>query len=423
MSSAAELFEPGEYLDTRRPGYFSICGRPEGIWRQTSYELSNLPAVVNGVNPFIDTWITQAVFNGPNRRAVNLRDVGLLFADLDTYHRPDLARMIPEAQASRLCAFCSAEGIPEPSIVLYSGRGLQAKWLLTSALGPAALMEWEAAERALVRLLESFAADQAAKDVSRVLRLDRTTNTKSGERVRVVHVTGGTENCPARYDFTELWALLGAQEIQSSPREERRKAADRASSALSSRLILSLPQETALRRLNWCRLYDLRDLCAMRGGAREGWRELALFWCLNFLLRAAPGKACDLWKEAETLAAQIAPGERFYRDSDLSTLYRKAQSVSNGEGVTYNGRTYPALYTPRNQTLLDVFRITPAEERGLRTIISQAEQVRRQREKRRAAGIRPRQEYEADSLSRLRPWEELGMSRAWWYRTVRKAGE
>ena len=92
MSSAQELFEPGEYLDcTRREGYFTICGTPEGKWREAHHELRFLPAVVNGVNPFIDTWITQAVFNGRNRRAVNVRDVGLLFADLDTYHRPDLA--------------------------------------------------------------------------------------------------------------------------------------------------------------------------------------------------------------------------------------------------------------------------------------------------------------------------------------------
>jgi hypothetical protein len=36
--------------------------------------------------------------------------------------------------------------------------------------------------------------------------------------------------------------------------------------------------------------------------------------------------------------------------------------------------------------------------------------------KRRARGVRPRAEYEANSLSSTKPWEELGMSRRTWYR-------
>ena len=35
---------------------------------------------------------------------------------------------------------------------------------------------------------------------------------------------------------------------------------------------------------------------------------------------------------------------------------------------------------------------------------------------RRSRGAKPREEYEANSLSRTKPWEQLGMSRAKWYR-------
>src|SRR5262249_19038324 len=41
--------------------------------------------------------------------------------------------------------------------------------------------------------------------------------------------------------------------------------------------------------------------------------------------------------------------------------------------------------------------------------------VKRQ-QRRRAAGIRPRHEYEANSLSKTQPWKELGMSRRTWER-------
>jgi hypothetical protein len=41
--------------------------------------------------------------------------------------------------------------------------------------------------------------------------------------------------------------------------------------------------------------------------------------------------------------------------------------------------------------------------------------------KRRAAGTKPRAEYEASSLGKSRPWEALGISRATWFRRFRKA--
>ena len=398
-----ELFEPGEYLDQRGPGYFSILAKPSGRAKQSSYELQHLSTVVKAANPRIDTWITQCVFNRANRRAVNVESVGLLFADLDTYHSPTLTQKTPEEQAELLVAFCAEEGIPAPSIVLFSGRGLQAKWLLTEALGPLSIPDWKAAELALVRLLEPLCADQAAKDVSRVLRLDRTVNTKSGEVCRIVWTASGVETVLARYDFTELAENLTARfpERAESKRSERK---------VSTRVV-RFPSRFSLSKLNWYRLYDLRSLWVMRGGVPIGFREITLFWELNFLLRAEPGKVSDLWKEAEALAAQIDPHSGWYQQSDLSTLYRKAREARAGATVEYQGRTYPPLYTPRNQTLIDLFRITPEEERQLRTIISSAERNRRRREKRWAEGTKP-QPYRSS-----KPWEDEGISRATWYRT------
>jgi len=163
--------------------------------------------------------------------------------------------------------------------------------------------------------------------------------------------------------------------------------------------------------LNWFRLYDLRDLWKVRGGVPEGYRELTLFWELNFLLRAEPGKVSDLWKEAEALAGQIDPQGGWYSRSDLSTLYRKAREARNGQVVEYQGRTYPPLYTPRNDTLITLFRITPEEEQKLRTIISSAERDRRRAERRWAEGVKPRTIFGEGP----RPWELEGISRAWWY--------
>ena len=396
-----ELFEPGEYIPTTGPGFFSILAKPSGKAQQDSYELEHLPEVVKAADPAVDTWLTQAVFNQPNRRAVNMHSVGLLFVDLDTYHVKGLAGKSPEDQAQLLALFCNQEGIPAPSIVLFSGRGLQAKWILTEALGARELYEWNRAQFFLVNLLEAFAADKAARDISRVLRLDQTTNTKSGQTCRIVFTSSGVDTILARYDFTELYENLTGRE--RDPEQPKPQTTEKAR-------ILPFRSEFTFKRLNWFRLYDLRDLWKLRGGVPVGWRETTLFWELNFLLRAEPGKVSDAWREAEALASQIDPAGGWYHHSDLSTLYGKAKASLAGETVEYNGREYPPLYTPRNQTLLDLFSITPDEERHLRTIISQAEKYRRRMERRRAAGIKPRVDRSD------KPWEQLGISRAWWYR-------
>jgi hypothetical protein len=39
-----------------------------------------------------------------------------------------------------------------------------------------------------------------------------------------------------------------------------------------------------------------------------------------------------------------------------------------------------------------------------------------QRERRRSKGVKPRHEYEANSLSATKPWQQLGISRSSWYR-------
>ena len=279
------------------PRRFHLAALPEGRWQQRSYGVEHLATVVNGVNPFIDSYITQAVFDRAGTSIVDVRDTAVLFADLDCHNRADLRGKTPEELAALLCAFCAHEGIPAPSVVMFSGRGLQAKWLLTSAVPRVDLHLWNQAERALVRLLAPFAADQAVTNINRVLRLDHTVNTKSGEMARVVHVTGGVEGCPVRYDFAELRLQLCGEIVAQAPREDRDGAEGR---------VLALPSGLTTQRLNWTRMEDIRTLWRARGGVPVGMRELTLFWELNFLLLAQPGRPVDIWNAAEGLAREIS---------------------------------------------------------------------------------------------------------------------
>ena len=348
--------EAGCYHDTARQGFFSLLmatGEGSGK-KQDSYRLSQMPVVLSMLDHSRDTWLSQAEFIKPNRRVVNLARIGLLFADLDTYREPWAQGRSPEQLAAAVMFRCYDEGVPPPSILVFSGRGVQAKWLLDGTLPRQALPRWNACQRYLIDRLAGLGADPAAKDASRVLRLVNTVNSKSGEVCRVIHVEQGPDGEPIRYNFEYLAEALlpvARWDIEA----DRKARADR-------RQFKLLPggQTGNLRTLNgrqlaWDRLEDLRTLA----------RELDPRWN--------------------------------YRSAELMTLYAKAKAHEAGEKVEFGGKQFAPLYTPKNDTLISLFHITDDEQRKLRTLISRdmAAERHSEREKarRRAAGAVDRASY------------------------------
>ncbi|MBD4685258.1 replication protein, partial [Xanthomonas citri pv. citri] len=107
---------------TGRTGFFSLLVAHGDDKRQASHKLTDMPAVLGLIDTGRDTWMTQAEFMRPNRRVVNLLRIGLLFADIDTYRQPWAAGRTPEQLAAAILYHCAQEGIPTPSLLVYSGR-------------------------------------------------------------------------------------------------------------------------------------------------------------------------------------------------------------------------------------------------------------------------------------------------------------
>lgn len=409
------------FHDIGNHGFFSILVDVHGVKRQSSHRLIEMPTVLNLIDKRRDTWISQAEFTSPNRRVVNLARIGLLFADLDTYRMDWAVGRSPEQLADSVLYHCHQEGIPTPSMLIFSGRGIQAKWLLDGTLPRAALPRWNACQRYLIDRLKPVGADVGAKDASRVLRLVETVNSKSSQICRVVHVENGADGQPVRYNFEYLAEMLLPVarwdiEKQKEQRDERkeRKQLKLIDGGKSDNL-----RGFSGRQLAWHRLEDLRTLMSLRGGVAEGDRMRHLHWQLNFLLLSGATNSRLMYHEAATLARAIDDGWG-YNCKELMTLYSKAKQFEAGEKVSFGDKEYPALYTPRNDTLINLFEITDDEQRKLKTIISKGMALERDKDRkqaaRRAAGAVDRETYERQSLSRQKPWEALGMSRASWYR-------
>lgn len=383
--------EAGCYLNSRHGGFFSVLANVNGNKRQSSHRLSELPQVLELIKPNQDTWITQAEFFRPNRRVVNLASIGQLFTDLDTYNQPWAKGRNPQQLAECVKFFINEAGLPPPSIIVFSGRGLQVKWLLTSALPRQALPRWNAVQSKLIELLEEAGADRNARDASRVLRVVQTINSKSGEICRVLDVKNGIDGEPIRYNFELLAENLlpfGRGQLEESRKNPKLKIH-------KGGKIAGLKGFSG-NELAWHRLEDLRTLAELRGGVGEKEKTTHLFWRLNFLLLSGATNHAQMYCEAAALANEICP-KWGYRSKELMTLYDKAKRHSAGEKVEFDGRQLTPLYTPKNDRLISIFGITDNEQRSLKTIISSdmaAERHRtREEARRRATGVMAREAY------------------------------
>ncbi len=407
--------EPAHYLRSdSSSAYFALLTQDAGrtTKRQRSFPVHAMGFVIDACDKSIDTWISQAEFWAPTRRLLHFMRVGLLFVDLDTYKLPEFAGLSPEALLERLLRLCEAMCLPEPSLVVFSGRGLQAKWVLDSGLPARALPRWSLVQHEIGRRLAGLGADPNALDASRVLRLDQTVNSRSGEVVRVVYRAG------TRYDFNQLAdALLPLTraKLQELRQERAERAADpqyQKRSATRTKGHLTAIDTGALGHLRpfigaqlaWDRLADLRTLARLRGwtqGAPDGSRDLAVFIGASFLAQAVPNVP-RFYDELRVLGREFAPHWSF-RDinASASAVVARMRRMGRGETVEYAGVQVDPRYKWRNDTLIQRFGITPDEERQLATIVSRGEAARRDAERkvqrrveqREAAGGPTRAEY------------------------------
>lgn len=382
--------EAGFYHRSDSGGYFSLLTSFEGGRKvQHSYPTLQMPVVLGMIDANRDTWISQAEFWSSLRRVVNVKSIGLAFLDIDFY-REDVEwgrGRTPERAAKDFAGLCDDFGIPRPSLIIYSGRGLQVKWFFETALPRMALPRWNIVEKVLVERFALCGADPQARDSARVLRLVQTVNTKSKQVCRPIWVNTDENGQPVRYDF-EYFAECVLPIPRSMARQHVEKARQAAKTPRND-----ISRGLNIETLNWNRVEDLRTIVRLRSGMPEGMRMQMLFYTVNFLALSHQITPVTFYFEAAAIAREIDPMWTI-RSAELQTVYSKMKDYLAGKTVEFNGRTYPALYTPTNDTLINVFGITSEEQKQLKTIIDDTEQYRRKVEGRRAGGMMSRFDYE-----------------------------
>lgn len=368
----------------------------------------------------------------------------MLSCDLDTYKTELYKDITHEKLINDVKEICHLNNLPYPTI-MYSGNGYYLKWIFKEKQPvfqlskknrkgkyrtPLNVQKWKIAQRVINRLFDDFGSDTAALDVARLLRLCGTINGKTGKRAELLEVH---ENQSFDYilqvlePHTEQEDLDKVLGIKKEPKPRVLKAIQPTIKKAMALPVANEPKQEPsknfiaknTRTLAKSRYEDLLKLIEMRGDV-TGERINFTFWICNFMCVTGRMNYAEFRDQAEKI------GQKIFKDknwcfTDLSTLENRVRQYNLETSINaIKHNDYIPLYTPRNSHLISVFNITEEEQKNLKTIISDNEKRRRDREKkeilRREQGMKKQ-----SGESKSEPWVALGISRRTYY-TRKKNG-
>ena len=336
---------------------------PRWRTRRASDAISLLAHEIRAENVFFS--VNQ--FNG-RRQVRHLAALNALYVDVDSHQgEVNLSALMDD----RLGAVSRA-GVPEPSLIVFSGRGLHFYWIINPTPA-AALPRWQACQRHLQRLLQG---DPAAVDCTRLLRAIGSVNARAPEACRTVT---GILLSTSSFDFD--W--LAAEILPRSRAEVRDIRAMRARKDGSSRSAGSPGKRSIFDW--WMAVY--RDLYLIIDhhwprGVAEGHRDRIVFLLAVALSWFTTGDALDA--EVVSVARRVAPTLTVAETlSYTSSVRDRAARASAGERDEWRGRLRDPRYHFKRETLYDWLAdlIPPALEQNLTAIMSTRERDRRRSER------------------------------------------
>lgn len=387
-------------------------------WKEYPVPVHELESFVREFGIRQDVYISQGRFTEPRRKVHLLSSVNALWVDVDFYRDETLAGCHPLYVLELALDRLARERIPEPSCVIASGRGLYLLWF-HSPIEFSSLFTWKLCQRRLHKTLLDLRADHNVLHAASVLRVPGSQNSKSQTIVEILRKS------PDVWDFEDL-----ADEINAQP--ETHSGTIKRANNISF---------LHVRRWNggtlWAkRMSDIRKLIKYRWphGVPSGMRNDVLFLYsigLSWLVEPSRIKA-----ELSDFASHTIRNRKHWTDSDerfsFAASLERALRAAKGETVEWAGRMIDPRYRMRNSTILERLQISTGEARELGFEILLPDELYRERDALRKqakrtgcspiqtdtclTSYRTRHDYTKDSLSKLRPWEALGISRATYYR-------
>ena len=337
-----------------------------------------------------DVYYSQNSFYKPQRRIDNIRQLRTLYVDLDVYNLD----LDPEWVLGKLELEYFGQTLPEPNMVIFSGRGLVLIWNI-EPIPYKAMPLWRAVETFFVEQLKEIGADTKATDPARIFRLAGSINSKNNAIVRAEY------RHDYRYDIHQLqYDYLP----ELSPKKLSVKKPGR-----KTKIVRMFNVYT----LHLSRARDIAKLVELREGDVKGYRETILFLYRYFTacFTDDPDKALEDTLSLNSEFILPLPEKEVRSATKSAEKAWKAKSDAKAD-ATAKALGYPgAGYNMPNSKIIEWLGITPEEQKHLSSIIDKDEKRRRnteaRRKKRREEGMRPMEEYNQERKQKVETKVEI----------------
>lgn len=349
-------------------GVVAIGIKPDGKWSQAHLSSDELLLIMDRFLGIENVYLSQGSFQD-TRSITSLRQINTLFVDLDFYKNgkdytsEEICRQFEANEYNR--------SIPQPSLVINSGRGLTLIWLIEPT--PAAdLPLWQSIEDYLIYSLRDYGSDPAARDAARVLRLAGTINSKSGKMAEFIQIY----NSEYRYSLKNIATqYLAVNEPKKDITTSQYKASKKVGRIFN------------IYTLHYERLKDLERLQQFRffnGDDCHGYREIMCFLFRYWM-------CCYTSNPTQSLNETMLFNTKFIKPLTEGEVVNATKSAEKGwenwldnidTGGNLKDRNNKTGYNYRNRTLIGLLSITAEEQKQLKTIISTEEKYRRSNENR-----------------------------------------
>lgn len=381
-------------------GYIAIAAKKDKEYVQYHYKVNDLTYNIGkAISLDANIYMTPNSFFMPKRKIENIRKLNALYIDIDYYNIENLKTYDHERILAILENDYFGQDVPEPSFVIYTGRGLAVYWLI-EPVPIKVLPLWNSIQKFFVDKLKDMGADSKSIDGARIMRLAGTINDKTGLRSKLY-----------MYDENLVYTLRDIQNDylpQLTPyiNNPAYKGKGRKAKVVNFYTLYSL---------HYARLNDILKLQELRSGycrnndgelTEEGQRE---FMC--FLYRYWYCCYCNDPGQALENALEFNQGFKIpLANNEVEKITVQAEKayekwlLDSPNGVYKRGG-----YNYKNETLIEKLNITDDEMKVMTTIINPNEKLRRKLVKERKArrnedGLTKR---EAEKQRKIREVKEL----------------
>ena len=361
-------------------GFVSIAFADEKTWTEYIYRIKEFSTQMTLFenNQNLNIYSSVNTFYQPKRNFENLYNLNSLFCDIDCVNH-DIS--IKHAY-KELWKLWDNGVIPEPSLVINSGRGLHVYWHLDNCFASTKnnisfVPTYQALLNRFAQKLAYLGADFKASEPSRVLGVPDTFNIKSNTQRKIIKPMLDLVERGILHQEDIRYKIIELANIYLEKREYREK------SITHERRKLKFNELT----LAFSRMEDYKSLINIRNKARinEGYRNQLLY---NYGL-----ESIDYNKTKNNLNESLI---------EINGLFRKPLHEREVIGVI-KSLEKSKFKKIRNQTIIEQLEISTQEQQIMKTLIEREIKVSRYVAKKKQAirnenGLTKRQQSKEDNI-------------------------